>query len=324
MLAVRLTRPDPHDPLSSIEVAEHRLRSLPAGWTTVTLRTASLNRSDIWAMRATTPPAALPVVLGADGAGVDEDGNEVIIYPILADRRRGHGDEMHDPQLRMLSQGVDGTLARQVVVPRHNLVPKPPELPWEAAASLGTAWLTAYRMLFGPAEVRPGDRVLIQGAGGGVSTALIRLARAAGAQVWVTSTDPGRGARAVAELGAHAAFAVGEPLPEPVDAAMDTVGDATFGHSLRSLRPGGRLVTAGATAGATTQVDLGQVFTRSLSIHGSAMGTPEQLARLARLCATGSVAPVIDSVWPLSEGRTAIARMLDGEHFGKIVIRCDQ
>lgn len=324
MLAIRLVRPDPADPLSSVEIGEAPPRPVPAGWVTVTLRAASLNRSDVWAMRGDSVPGGLlPVILGADGAGVDEDGNEVIIYPIIASTLRGHGDQMQDPQLRMLSQGVDGTFARQVAVPRENLVPKPAELSWEAAACLGTAWLTAYRMLFGKADLKPGETVLVQGAGGGVSTALICLGRAAGLRVWVTSTRRERGERAIAELGAHAAFTAGQPLPGMVDAALDPVGAATFGHSLRSLRPGGRLVTAGATTGAMTQVNLSEVFSRSLSVLGSAMGSPAELDRLARLCATSEVTPVIDSVWPLTRGLSGIDRMITGDLFGKVIITSD-
>ncbi|MCK9874619.1 hypothetical protein MXD59_02275 [Frankia sp. Ag45/Mut15] len=155
MRAIRRTAPDPDGLLTGIEIDDRDQPPPPDGWVTVTLRCASVNHSDLAAIRGHGfDPAGSPRVLGSDGAGLDPDGNEVIVYPILAAAR--YPDPMHDPGLRMLSQGVDGTWAERVQVPRANLVPKPPELTWEQAACLGTAWLTAYRMLFGRARVSPG------------------------------------------------------------------------------------------------------------------------------------------------------------------------
>ncbi|CAO5250680.1 zinc-binding dehydrogenase [Frankia sp. AgKG'84/4] len=323
MRAIRRLAPDPDASLTGLEIGDRDQQPPPDGWVTVTLRCASINHSDLAAIRGHGfDPAGPPRVLGSDGAGVDPDGNEVIIYPIIAAPR--YADPMHDPALRMLSQGVDGTWAERVHVRRANLVPKPPELTWEQAACLGTAWLTAYRMLFGRARVDPGGTVLVQGAGGGVPTALIRLAVAAGLRVWVTSRDPRRGRRVVEELGAHAAFPSGADLPEPVDAALDCVGRATLAHSLRSVRPGGCVVAAGAVTGAAVDVDLADLFVRSVSLHGSAMGTPAELLALARLCATTGAGPVIDTVWPLTEARPGIGRAFAGQQFGKIILRCDQ
>jgi NADPH:quinone reductase-like Zn-dependent oxidoreductase len=325
MLAIRPGTAEPPDPLATLDIGETELPAAPSGWVGVQLRAASLNRADLWALSAYADSAsnARPSILGADGAGVDDDGKEVIIYPILADAGRGDGDPMRDPDLKMLGQGVDGTFAERVVVPRMNLVPKPAQLSWEAAACLGTAWLTAYRMLFGRADLTPGETVLVQGAGGGVATALIILGRASGLRVWVRSRDRERGRRAVEQLGAHAAFASGERLPEQVDAVLDTVGEATFEQSLQSLRPGGRLVVAGATGGGRASLDLTLAFRRSLTVLGSAMGSPYELARLISLCVSAKLDPVIDSVWPLREGRHAFARMRSGELFGKVVLRMD-
>ncbi|POM25759.1 Crotonyl-CoA reductase [Actinomadura rubteroloni] len=323
MRAIRRTAPDPDGLLDGIEIADHDAPPPPPGWTTVALKAASVNYSDLMALRGFGfDPSGPPRVLGSDGAGIDRDGNEVIVYPIVA--APGHGDPLHDPGLRMLSQGIDGTWAESVHVPSANLVPKPPELSWEQAACLGTAWLTAYRMLFGRADLKPGETVLVQGAGGGVPTALIRLGVAAGLRVWVAARDRERGRRAVDELGARAAFPAGTPVPEPVDAALDCVGAATLAHSLRSIRPGGRLVTAGAVTGATVELDLADLFVRSISVHGSAMGSPAELRRLARHCAATGAGPVIDGVWPLTGARPGLARALAGEGFGKIVLRCDR
>jgi len=318
-----MRRPEPADPLRCLDISDGPPGDAPDDWVTVRLRAASVNSADFAAMSGYgVVPKRLPTVLGSDGAGTDEDGNEVIVYPVVADPARGGGDPMLDPGLRMLSQGIDGTFAEQVRVPRASLVPKPPGLSWEAAACLGTAWLTAYRMLFGRAAVRPGETILVQGAGGGVASALTVLARAAGVRVWVASRDPARGERAVAELGAERAFLTGAKLPEPVDAVMDPVGGAVFPHSVAALRPGGRVVTAGAVGGAVVRLDLADLFVRSVSIVGSALGSPEELARLARMCAGQRVTVPIDSVWPLGQGREAFERMRQGQSFGKIVLLC--
>lgn len=325
MKAIRLVRPNAADPLAAIEIGDAPPPAIAPGdgWTTIRMQAASVNASDFGAMRGLGVDAArLPTILGSDGAGTDADGNDVIIYPIIADPARGGGDPMLDPQLRMLSQGIDGTFAEQVRVPRANLVPKPPGLPWAAAACLGTAWLTAYRMLFGRAAVQPGETILVQGAGGGVATALIVLARASGVRVWVTSRDPARGERAVTELGADRAFSMGAALPEPVDVVMDPVGAPTFPHSVAALRPGGRLITVGTVGGSTVQLNLAELFVRSIALLGSAMGSPHELARLAQLCATASITVPIDSEWPLSQGTEAFERVQRGDAFGKVVLLC--
>jgi NADPH:quinone reductase-like Zn-dependent oxidoreductase len=144
MLALSLVRPSATDPLSAIEVAERDAPAVPDGWTTVEVRAASLNHHDVWSMRGVAVQDAwLPCVLGSDGAGVDADGNKVIVYPLIADPDAGGGDETLDPRRRMISDGIDGTFAERIAVPRRNLVANPPELSWDAAACLGTAWLTA-------------------------------------------------------------------------------------------------------------------------------------------------------------------------------------
>ncbi|HET6507044.1 MAG TPA: zinc-binding dehydrogenase [Baekduia sp.] len=323
MRAVTLTSPSADDPVSAVTIGERDAPTPPEGWTTVTLKAASLNHHDVWNMRGVgVDPSWLPVVVGSDGAGVDADGNEVIVHPLIADPDAGGGDETLDPKRRMISDGIDGTFAEVVTVPRRNLVPKPAELSWEAAACLGTAWLTAYRMIFGRGDLPPGSTILVQGAGGGVATALIALGRAAGLRVWVTSRDAEKRRRAVEELGAHAAFESGARLPERVDAAMDTAGQATFKHSLRSLRPGGTLVSIGATTGVAVDPELTRLFLNQIRIQGVAMGTVDELRRLAQMCASAGVAPTIDSTHALSAARDGIRRMVDGDLFGKVVFDC--
>jgi NADPH:quinone reductase-like Zn-dependent oxidoreductase len=229
------------------------------------------------------------------------------------------GDETLDPHRSLLSERYQGTLADTVVVPRRNLVPKPASMSFEQAACLPTAWLTAYRMLFTQSEAAPGSTMLVQGAGGGVATALITLGHATGYRVWVTSRDEAKRARAL-DLGADAAFDSGARLPERVDTVMETVGQATWAHSLRAVRPGGSIVVSGATSGRDPSAELNRVFALQLRVHGSTMGTRTELTRLVSLCEQTGVRPLIDSVLPMEQAREGFARLAAGEVFGKIVL----
>jgi NADPH:quinone reductase-like Zn-dependent oxidoreductase len=258
------------------------------------------------------------MILGCDAAGVTDDGHDVVVHAVLGDPEF-RGDETTDPKRSLLSERYQGTFADEVVVPRRNLVPKPAALSWEEAACLPTAWLTAYRMLFTQSGLQPGDTVLVQGSGGGVATALIRLGSAAGFRVWVTSRSEEKQARA-RQLGAADAFPSGARLPERVDAVLETVGAATWSHSLRSLRPGGTVVVSGATTGPNpSATELNRIFFLQLRVIGSTMGTRDELARLIRFCELTGVRPVVDTVLPLEQARDGFARMAEGDVFGKIV-----
>jgi NADPH:quinone reductase-like Zn-dependent oxidoreductase len=319
MLAATAVRTDPDDPLSGLEVVERPDPEPGDGWTTVRLRASSLNHHDLWSLQGVGLPAErLPMVLGCDGAGVDEDGNEVVVHAVIGDPDF-RGDETLDPKRSLLSEVYDGTLADLVAVPRRNLVPKPPELSFEEAACLPTAWLTAYRMLFTQGGLKPGQTVLVQGAGGGVATALVAIGSAAGLRMWVTSRDPSKGERAVA-LGADQAFAAGARLPERVDAVMETVGEPTWDHSLKSLTQGGVVVVTGATGGNKVVTDLRRIFFLQQRIVGSTMGTREELMRLMRLMVERGVRPLVDSTSPLEDAAAAFRKLADGDVFGKIVL----
>jgi NADPH:quinone reductase-like Zn-dependent oxidoreductase len=320
MLAAYAVKTDPDDPLAGLEIGEREEPRTREGWTTVTVRAASLNHHDIWSLRGVGLPAErLPMILGCDAAGVDEDGNEVIVHSVIAgDDWRG--DETLDPKRTLLSEHYPGALAERVAVPRRNLVPKPAALSFEEASCLPTAWLTAYRMLFVRAGVAPGQTVLVQGAGGGVASAAIVLGRHAGLRVWVTSRDDAKREGAL-ELGAHAAFEPGARLPERVDAVIETVGEATWKHSLRAVRQGGTIVVSGATSGAEPSAELRRVYFLQLRVIGSTMGTRDELAQLARLCEVSGIRPQIDRVLPLAEARAGFEAMAAGDLFGKIVFR---
>ncbi|HEX2414738.1 MAG TPA: zinc-binding dehydrogenase [Thermoleophilaceae bacterium] len=319
MLAAYAENISSDDPLSGFRVDQRPDPDPPEGWTTVQVRAAALNHHDLWSLRGVgLAQERLPMILGCDAAGVDEDGHDVIVHAVIASDD-WRGDETLDPKRTLLSELHQGTLAERVAVPRRNLAPKPEPLSFSEAACLPTAWLTAYRMLFVKAALRPGQTVLVQGATGGVASAVIVLGTRAGARVWVTSADEEKRERAL-ELGADAAFESGARLPERVDAVMETVGEATWPHSLRSLRPGGIIVVSGSTSGAAPSAELQRVFFLQLRIEGSTMGTREELVQLARFCETSDARPLIDRELPLSEAAEGLAAMERGELFGKVVL----
>jgi NADPH:quinone reductase-like Zn-dependent oxidoreductase len=319
MFAVTAARIDADDPLAGLELGERPDPSPPDGWTTVTVRAAALNHHDVWTLRGVgISPDRLPIVVGCDAAGVDEDGNDVIVHAVIGDPAVAGGDETLDPRRSLLSERFDGTFAERVAVPRRNLVPMPSALSYTEAACLPTAYLTAYRMLFTRSGLQPGATILVQGAGGGVATALVVIGRAAGFRVWATSRDEEKRRRAL-ELGADQVFPSGARLPGRVDAVMESVGQATWAHSLRALKPGGRIVVCGATSGAAPPADLNRVFFLQLSVVGSTMGTRDELERLAVFLEQTGVRPKIDRIMPLGQAKDGFAAMIAGDLFGKVV-----
>ncbi|QXG75510.1 zinc-binding dehydrogenase [Modestobacter sp. L9-4] len=318
MLAAFVSTPSPDDPLSVLEVGERPEPEAPEGWTTVTVRAAALNHHDLFSLRGVGLPAErMPMTLGCDAAGTDADGNEVVVHAVISSPG-WTGDETLDPKRSLLSERYQGTLAEQVVVPARNVVPKPAALSFAEAACLPTAWLTAYRMLFVRSGLRPGQTVLVQGASGGVATALVQLGTAAGYRMWVTGRTEEKRAAALA-LGAEQAFEPGARLPERVDGVMESVGKATWAHSIRSLKPGGVVVTCGATTGFDPSAELNRVFFTQLSVVGSTMGTREELAQLMRMLEVTGVRPEIGVELALTEAREGFAHMLEGRTAGKIV-----
>jgi len=319
LLAGYATAITPLDPLAGFEVGELEPPAPPGGWVTVEVRAAALNHHDVWALKGFgLGEEQLPMILGCDAAGVDPDGNEVIVHALVGDPE-WPGEETDDPKRTILSEIHPGTLAERLAVPRRNLIAKPPSLSFAEAACLPTAYLTAFRMLFTKARLQPGETVLVQGAGGGVATAAITLAAAAGIRVWATSRSEEKRDLAL-RLGADAAFESGARLPARVDAVIETVGEATWPHSLRSVRNGGRIVVAGSTSGPNPSADLPRLFFREVSVLGSTMGTRGELERLvAFLDATGA-RPLIDRTIPLAGVRSGLEAMVAGELRGKVVV----
>ena len=319
MFAVYAAEPKPDEPLAALVVGERPAPQVPPGHVAVKVRAASLNMHDVWTLRGVGIRAEqFPMILGMDGAGVTDDGREVVIHSVIPSSG-WRGDETLDPHRSMLTERYQGTFADTVVVPEANVLPKPASMSFSEAACMGTAWLTAYRMLFVKSGLRPGQTMLVQGASGGVNTALIQLGRAAGLQVWATGRTEAK--RALAQkLGAHATFESGARLPDRVDGVFDNVGRQTWSHSLRALKPGGVLVTCGATTGDATAGELQRVFFLQLRIIGSTMGTRSELADLLSFCGQAGIHPQIGAELPMTEAAQAFQRMMDGETGGKVVL----
>jgi NADPH:quinone reductase-like Zn-dependent oxidoreductase len=318
MFAVYAAEPNADDPLAPLTVGERPDPEAPEGWVPVTVTAASLNMHDIWTLRGIgIKPEQFPMILGCDGAGTLPDGTEVVLHSVV-NEPTWRGDDTLDPKRTLLTEKYQGTFADTVVVPARNAVPRPSGLSPVQAAVMGTAWLTAYRMLFVKSGLRPGQTMLVQGASGGVATALVQLGRAAGMQVWVTGRSEEK--RALADkLGAHATFPSGERLPGRVDAVFETVGEATWSHSMRSLKPGGTVVVCGSTSGPNPGADLQRLFFLQLRVVGSTMGTRDELADLLAFVASAGIAPEIGLELPMEQAEEGFRAMLEGDTAGKIV-----
>lgn len=318
MFAVFAAEPNAADPLASLTVGERPDPSPADGWVEVDVRAASLNMHDVWTLRGVGIKAdRFPMILGCDGAGTLADGSPVVIHSVIG-TPGWTGDEALDPGLTLLTEKHQGSFADKVIVPERNVLPKPESLSFTEAACLGTAWLTAYRMIFTRSGLRPGQTMLVQGASGGVSTALIQLGSAAGMRVWVTGRSEDKRALA-GRLGAHQTFESGARLPERVDAVFETVGEATWSHSMRCLKRGGVIVCSGATTGPNPGAELQRLFFLQLSVVGSTMGTREELGNLISFLDVTGVRPQIGLELPMEQAADGVRAMLDGDTAGKIV-----
>ncbi|MGB1585974.1 MAG: zinc-binding dehydrogenase [Thermoplasmatota archaeon] len=348
-----------HGDLTKLQVGEVPDPAVGPGDVRVRVKACALNHLDLF-VREGWPGLKLdlPHIGGTDLAGVVESigeavtnvqvGDEVLVNPGLNFAAGPDGEQVIPPEPFIVGENRAGGLAEFCVVPATHVLPKPDGISWEEAACLPLTLQTAFQMLrrgglaqTGPdlehllrhdaAKPATGKRVLVIGGGGGVSVMAIQLAKALGAWVCATTGGPEKAAR-VADLGAdHAidykadeawwksAFVASEK--SGYDVVIDSVGAATWAHSLRCLKAGGRLVTCGATTGPIGETHIQLVFWKQLQIIGSTMGTPEDLQRALAFVASGAVHPIVDSVWPLDEAREAQAHMEAGSMFGKIVLR---
>ncbi len=303
----------------------------------VRLSAAAVNHRDLWIRKGTYAGLRFPVVPGSDGCGevvavgarADQHwlGQRVVLDPVLG---WGHDQRAPGADFRILGLPDDGTFAQQVRVPAANLVAAPEHLGDHAAAALPLAGVTAYRALFSRGDIRPGDRVLLTGIGGGVAQLALLMADVVGAEVWVTSSAPEKLAAAVA-LGAAGGVSYRDPAwVEDLRArsgggfqvAVDGAGGDGFGGLVELLAPGGRLVSYGATRGNPSGLDLRRVFWRQLDLMGTTMGSPDDFAAMIRFVEMHRLSPVVDSVVGLGEVESALARMDAGHQFGKLVLDC--
>lgn len=320
MRAVYVEQADPTDPLAALRIGDRPDPAVPDGWARVAVEAAAINHHDVWSLRGVGLPAdRMPMILGTDAAGLTEDGRPVIVHAVVSSEG-WIGDETYDPRRSLLSELHQGTQAEYVTVPAANLVPRPDFLTAEQAACLPTAWLTAYRMLTHDSGLSGPGTVLVQGASGGVASAAIALGAALGHRVWATARTEDKRQFAL-DQGADAAFEPGARLPERVDAVIETVGEATWAHSLKSLRPGGTVVVCGATSGPNPPADLNRVFFLQLRVIGSTMGTRQELGELIELLGRTGLRPRVDRVLPLSDAAAGYAAMIGGDLLGKIVLR---
>lgn len=320
MFAIYAEKADQKNPLSGLKTGQMPEPKIPDGWLRVKISHASLNRHDIFTLQGLngqTKPIEYPMILGNDGAGTLDDSTEVAIYPVMGDPN-WHGDEMLDPKWHVFSELVPGTMAEFVAVPKRNAVPIPKGLSRENAAALGTAWLIAYRAIFRKSNLKSGQTMLVQGAGGGMSTALIQLGRAAGYEVWATARS--ETSREVGErVGAHKIFKTNEKLPKQVHTVFDNVGPATWDHTMSSVTRGGTIVTLGITTGPEVKMALLPVFLNEIIITGAVMGTLEDFSQLMKFVQIAEIKPEIGKLLPIQKAEEGFREMWEGTIQGKTV-----
>ena len=306
----------------------------------------SLNHLDLF-VREGIPALklTLPHILGSDAAGdiaeVGSDvtdlevGERVVVNPGISCGRCEFcltGEDSLCVEYKILGEHLPGAYAEKVAVPARNVLKIPTDMQFPAASAAPLAFMTAWRMLVTRAKVRPGEDVLVLGAGSGVSTAAIQVAKLAGCTVFVTSSSDEKLRKAKA-LGADVLINY-KALPwskaiweltgkRGVDVIVDHVGEATFKESVRTLRRGGRIVIPGATTGPMLELDARYLFWRQLSVLGSTMANQREFEEVMKLVFMGRLKPVVDRVFPLAKAREAHEYLARGEQFGKVVLAVD-
>ncbi|HSM60513.1 MAG TPA: zinc-binding dehydrogenase [Longimicrobiales bacterium] len=308
----------------------------------VKVEASSMNHLDLWVRRGLPIETPMPHIGGADICGVVEavgpgaeevpGGLRVIVDPSLGYRwydDEGRGESFHEPKLRIIGEHTQGGFAEYAVVPAANVLEMPRDFPAAEAAAAGLVFVTAWRGLITRGALRAGEKVLITGASGGVSTAAIQIAKAAGAKVYAVTSGKDNVER-VAELGADVVYdrkrvdfsreVWMDTSKRGVDLVFDAVGEMVWQQCLKALSVGGRLVTYGATTGARGVTELRVVFWKQISILGTTMGSPAEFRRVMRLVFDGRFAPVVHDILPLDEAARAHEMLESGEVFGKVVL----
>jgi NADPH:quinone reductase-like Zn-dependent oxidoreductase len=340
MKAIQFTEHGEPEVLHYLEVPRPQIA---ANEVLVRVRACALNHLDLWVRRG-LPGVRIPLphIPGSDIAGeVAQVGNlvkgvkvgeRVVLAPGIS---CGHcamcaaGEDNRCRQYTLFGYRVDGGCAEFVRSPEANVIPLPPEMPFEQAAAIPVVFLTAWHMLMARARLQPGEDVLVLAAGSGVGTAAVQIAKLAGARVIATAGSEAKLVKARAlgadetvnhsqqDMTAEVRSLTGK---RGVDIVIEHVGVATFEKSVASLASGGRLVTCGATTGYDARLDLRLLFAKNLSLLGSFMGSRSELFTVLKLVAQGKLRPVIDRVLPLSECRKAHELLEHREQFGKIVL----
>lgn len=303
----------------------------------VRLHNAALNRRDVFVTRGMYPGAkqdALPVTLGSDGSGEvvargdgadgPSEGAEVVINPALY---WGEDPRVPGKEYRILGLPDDGTFAQFVKAPADHVFPKPSHLSFEEAAAIPLAALTAYRALVTRGELQAGETVVIPGIGGGVATFLVQIASALGATVFVTSGSDEKIEKAK-ELGAEGGVNYNaenwskelRSMTGGVDLSVDSIGGEVFDTLITIAKPGGRVVSFGATAGPVPKLVLPKIFLKQLEVRGTAMGTSEEFGAMLDFYTEKDLHPVINEIFPLEETTAAMNHMEEGSGIGKIVL----
>jgi NADPH:quinone reductase-like Zn-dependent oxidoreductase len=320
---------------SGVHVRDRPRTEPEDGWVTVAVKRAALNHLDLWLAHG-AQRIEPPRVIGADGAGVIETsradgwraGDEVVVYPVFScgecEACREH-QEVFCRSFGIVGEHTDGTACELVHVPARMLRRRPQGLSWEESAAFPLTFLTAWRMLTTKARLQPGQKVLVVGAGAGVAAAGIAIAKHLGATVFATSRSQAKRERAQG-LGASATFdsgefskAVREASGGGVDVVFEHVGPATFDESVRSLRPGGRVVFCGSTSGVKLELNMPRVFLRNVELLGSTMGTSAEFDALLQAVDAG-LRPSVDSTFPLDQVQQALEHLDRSEQFGKVVL----
>ena len=320
MFSVYANHADVDDPLSALRIGEQPEPQVLEGWTRVKVSHASLNRHDLFTLRGISAhPEGIrfPIIMGNDGAGTLDDGTPVVIYPVMgSDDWRD--DETLDPRWHIFSELVPGTFADYVAVPKRNAIVLPEGLSALNASVLGTAWLTAYRALFTKSKLVPGETLLVQGASGGMATALIQLGRAAGFEIWTTSRNAA-GRELAERLGAHRTFDANETLPRKVQVVVDSIGSVSWEHSLASVARGGTIIVTGGTTGFDVRLSLLSIISDQITVRGSIMGTLQDMKNMIAFISGAGIAPEIGEVLPMERAEEAFRAMWEGRTHGKTV-----
>jgi zinc-binding alcohol dehydrogenase/oxidoreductase len=303
----------------------------------VRIKASALNHRDVWIVKGLYAKIKLPVILGSDGTGVveavgsEEDqswlGKSVLINPTL---NWGENLSAQSPDFGILGMPENGTLADFTVVPVSNFTKKPEYLSFEEAAAIPLGGITGYRALFRQGELKEGENLLLTGIGGGVATLMLKMARTAKANIFVTSGDNEK----IEKARQNGAMAGVNYRPEnwvknatelfganKIDIVVDSAGGAGFNDLIELVKPGGRLVVFGATAGNVPELNLRRIFWKQIRIQGTTMGHPQDFKNMIRFFDTNQIKPIIDHIFTFEEYQAAFQRMADSKQFGKIVIK---